>query len=252
VSPKRRGLCQKCFADPAVRALQPKGQGGTPKSLANRLERHPHGDPLSGDAGPLDLAAWEEFRRKKRLPRTATIADLYDAWLADRLARAGRRRRKKVPGKTTSALPGTAGKLDVLAERARLGLPLFGPADADFVEGTAAVPIIAPGNFTTVGRRVVVSERDHRRLVQAREVEELRAKKEPALPPPLLSRPAPPSAEGLEQVENQTELPAAALRRTPPRQHASIAGSLAEALVDLLEPRGTAPRRVQKVQGQTA
>jgi hypothetical protein len=126
-------------------------------------------------------------------------------------------------------LPGTAGKLDVLAERARLGLPLFSPGDGDFGEGVAAVPVIARGNFTTVGRRVVVSERDHRRLVQAREADEAARKKEPPLPPPLLSRPAPPAppaAEGLEQLVALAEL--------------------------LKECRGTPLRRVQDQRQDTA
>ena len=39
---------------------------------------------------------------------------------------------------STDAMPGTKAKLDVLAQRAQAGLPLWHPSDRDDVEATAA------------------------------------------------------------------------------------------------------------------
>jgi hypothetical protein len=254
-APKRRGLCQRCHLDRAVRALYPENRAHPPRpSLARRLERHPRGDLLTGGRGPVDTAAWEEYRRRKKLPKGTPLETLYEHWFQSKVARSERRRKKRKGKATARPLPGTADKLTRLAARTRGRLPLFGGADAEVGETTAAVPVIA-SNGATVGRAVAdADEHEYRRAVQAREAEEARRRREAEfdLPPPRSARPAPPDQDrgdaGEQQVVPQADVdlqsvPAGVSRR-PPRQHVSVAAALAE----LLE----APPCVQDQRQQTA
>lgn len=116
--PGRRGLCNPCFADRAIRAAYPKGR------KVARGEK----------VGPCRHCGKVRTFRRRMLCGTC-----YDRPAVREAAGGGfghgyegRRRRpgRRLPAEPTDALPGTEAKIRVLERRAARGEQLFHPLDA--------------------------------------------------------------------------------------------------------------------------